>query len=96
MTWLKFSVCLAVLYLVYYGLLIVWDILRAKRESTSDDINELTFIEDAAPAKVTPGNGSPEPTAQTSSIISSGGVLLKEIFKLAQEEAIEYIRPVSF
>jgi hypothetical protein len=96
MTWLKFSVCLAVLYLVYYGLLIVWDILRAKREPTSADKNELTFIEDAAPVKVTPDNGNPEPTAQTSSIISSGGVLLKEIFKLAQEEAIEYIRPVSF
>lgn len=94
MTWFKFAICLAVLYALYYGLLILWDILQARRGPVNESSLELTFIEDAAPAIVE--MSAQQGTAGTSAVVSSGGVLLKQIFKLAQEEAIDYIRPVSF
>ena len=96
MTWFKFSICLALLYTLYYSGLIFWELLRARRKPAGDDTPELTFAEDASPPQTITEEALPAADLQSSSVVSSGGVLIKEIFKLAQEEAIEYIRPVSF
>lgn len=96
MTWFNFAVWLAVLYLLYYGILVLWDTLHAGRKQVTEDAQSLTFVEDFLPEKVEAAKESAVTAAQPDAIIASGGVLIKEIFKLAQEEAIEYIRPVSF
>ncbi|WPU99094.1 hypothetical protein SNE26_24075 [Mucilaginibacter sp. cycad4] len=93
MTWLKFTLWVSGLYILYYTALIFWDRLRAGKADTSEGKHELTFVEHIEPVKsfiedlLDP---------QTSPIVSHGGVSLKQMFNLAREEAIEYIRPVSF
>jgi hypothetical protein len=96
MTWFKFSMWLAVIYAAYYGALIVAELLRARRILPDEDNIELTFVEETAPAKAVFTAESASAAAISSPVVSSGGVSLREIFRLAQEEAIEYIRPVSF
>lgn len=96
MTWFKFSMWLAVIYAAYYGALIVAELLRARRILAGEETNELTFVEDTIPAKAVFADEPSPAAAQSSPVVSSGGVSLREIFRLAQEEAIEYIRPVSF
>lgn len=93
MTWFKFLLWLAGGYAVYYLILIGWDLLRSKKVAGQETNDVLTFVEDIAPQKPVVNEVA---DSTISAIVSSGGVMLKEIFRLAQEEAIEYIRPVSF
>lgn len=96
MTWFKFTIWLAVIYTLYYGGLILWELMQAGRTPQGDAGNELTFVEDAVPLKAVSDTARSAADTDTSPVVSSGGVKLKDIFRLAQEEAIEYIRPVSF
>ena len=93
MTWLKFALWLSVLYLFYYAALILWDHLRSGRQPSGENAHELTFEEDLVPTREVPDTA---PQIYDSSILSSGGVSLKQLFNLAREEAIEFTRPVSF
>lgn len=93
MTWLKFILWVLGLYTLYYTALIFWDRLRAGKSDTTNDKHELTFVEHIEPVK---SFIEEMPDPQTSPIVSHGGVSLKQMFNLAREEAIEYIRPVSF
>ncbi|QEM07224.1 hypothetical protein DIU31_028370 [Mucilaginibacter rubeus] len=93
MTWLKFALWLLGIYSLYYAVLIFWDRQRAGKSAQSGDKHELTFVEHIEPIKSFIGELL---DLQTSPIVSHGGVSLKEVFSLAREEAIEYIRPVSF
>ncbi|QJD95954.1 hypothetical protein HH214_08735 [Mucilaginibacter robiniae] len=95
MTWFKFILWLAVIYTLYYGGLICWELLRTKR-MPGEEQHELTFVDEAVPLKTVPTGESHAAAAAVSAVVSSGGVKIKDIFRLAQEEAIEYIRPVSF
>lgn len=93
MNWIKFATWLSGLYGIYYGALILWDIVRKGRSVPGAVSNELTFVEDVEPAKPEVENFGPY---KGSAMVSSGGVSLQQLFMLAREEAIEYTRPVSF
>ncbi|MEO6851275.1 MAG: hypothetical protein ABI166_11610 [Mucilaginibacter sp.] len=94
MTWIKFALWLLASYTCYYVALIFWDHLRSNRGEAGSDQHELTFVEDVNPVKsfVEDIIGS----GKESSIAFSGGVSLKELFNLAREESVEYIKSVSF
>lgn len=94
MTWLKFALWLLSIYTIYYVALIFWDNLRTNRGETEIDKHELTFVEDIHPVKslVEEIIGS----GKESSVTFSGGVSLKQLFNLAREESVEYIKSVSF
>lgn len=94
MTWIKFVLWLLGIYTTYYVALVLWDYLRTNRGEAAADKHELTFVEDINPIKslleeVT-GSG------KESSMAFSGGVSLKQLFNLAREESVEYIKSVSF
>ena len=93
MNWIKFAVWLSGIYVVYYLVLIFWDALRSGRSTVSNEPHQLTFVEHTAPVQK---QLHTEADATGSSIISSGGVNLKQLFSLAREEAIEYTKSVSF
>lgn len=92
MTWIKFATWLCGLYVLYYLGIILWDLMKSRLPPSKTVSHELTFSEDIAPvskfAEYQPVFSDP--------VISSGGVSLRQLFNLAREEAIEYIRPVSF
>jgi hypothetical protein len=94
MTWIKFAICLLGSYTCYYAALIFWDYLRSHRGETAHDQHELTFVEDIepvkSPAEAVTGSG------KESSIAISGGVSLKQLFNLAREETVEYVKAVSY
>jgi len=94
MTWIKFAIWLLGIYLIYYAALIFWDFLRNNRGETTADKHELTFVEDIEPIR-SPVEEVAVP-ANDSSIAFSGGVNLKQLFNLAREESVEYIKAVSF
>jgi hypothetical protein len=93
MNWIKFVIWLCGLYTLYYVVVILWDILKSARPPVETGPDELTFVEHIEPAR-------PETEAISephgSAMISSGGVSLQQLFMLAREEAVEFIRPVSF
>jgi len=93
MNWIKFAIWLSGLYTIYYAAVILWDITRNGRSPAGAASNELTFAEHIEPSRPEPEYISEQ---QGSAMISSGGVSLQQLFMLAREEAIEYIRPVSF
>jgi hypothetical protein len=94
MTWIKFALWLLGIYTTYYVALIFWDYLRTNRRETGVDKHELTFVEDIEPVKshIEEVTG----TGKDSSVAFSGGVSLKQLFNLAREESVEYIKSVSF
>ncbi|WP_432328102.1 hypothetical protein ACRQ5D_34160 [Mucilaginibacter sp. P25] len=93
MSWIKFTLWLIGIYSAYYSSLIFWDSRRGKEESKSEAGDELTFVEHAEPVKP---EGTDVPKVPPSPVVSSGGVTIRQLFSLAQQEAIEFTRPVSF
>lgn len=95
MTWIKFALWITVIYTVYYGVILLIDFMRNRHKQAGNDVPELTFVEDIAPVRVdlpkTEGEQHP-----VSAVIASGGVVLKQMFGLAREEAVEFTRAVSF
>lgn len=94
MTWIKFAIWLFGIYTAYYTALLIWDSLRNKGLPVGDHPEELTFVEDVEPVLQVPDEPNGNQTG--SAVVSSGGVTLKQTFNLAREEAIDYIRAVSF
>ena len=90
---MKFILWLSILYLAYYAAVLSWDYLRSRQLPADENSNVISFEEDAETVQEVP---APTPEIYDSSVLSSGGVSLKQLFSLAREEAIEYIRPVSF
>jgi len=93
MTWIKFALWMSGIYLMYYGGLICWDFLRSGKKTGVLQSHELSFEEHVEPLKELPDKA---PEIYDASVLSSGGVSLKQLFNLAREEAIEFTRPVSF
>ena len=93
MTWIKFAIWLSGLYIAYYLLIILFDLMKGKNQPAASAGSELTFSEHFEPVSAVPDLSQPD---AADPVVSSGGVSLKQIFSLAREEAIEYIRPVSF
>jgi hypothetical protein len=93
MTWMKFALWLSGIYIIYYSALISWDLLRGGRKLGDVRSHALSFEEEIEPVKAT---ADVVPNIYDSSVLSSGGVSLKQLFNLAREEVIEYTRPVSY
>ncbi|RFZ91088.1 hypothetical protein D0C36_19285 [Mucilaginibacter conchicola] len=93
MNWMKFMIWLGLIYLSYYGAIILWDFMKKKNLPADEVPRELSFEEENEPVKEITVS---KPEIYSYSVLSSGGIRLKEVFNLAREEAIEYIRPVSF
>jgi hypothetical protein len=93
MNWLKFTLWLGGLYTAYYLILIGWDHLRNRRITEDNDINELSFNEEVSAVALTAELTSAD---IASPIYASGGVSLKNMFNLCRDEAVEYIKQVSF
>jgi hypothetical protein len=94
MNWLKFAFWLCGIYIAYYSALILYDYLRGIKFMANDEAVELTFMEHEQPVLVTPE--LQRTSLPVTSVVSSGGVSLKQLYRLAQEDAIEYIQAVSF
>ena len=89
----KFALTLGAVYLIYYALIIAWDFLRSKKLPAEDHSHVITFEDHHEPVREVT---EPEAEIYDSSVLSSGGVSLKQLFNLARAEAIEFTRPVSF
>lgn len=95
MTWIKFILWLLGVYTAYYAALITWDFLRNQRRGSAEDtLQELTFVEDFEPVKLPAEDSAGQ--GKESPVVSSGGVSLKQLFNLAREESVEYVKAVSF
>lgn len=93
MNWIQFALWMGVIYLIYYAGLILWDFLRNGKKPGGEQSHEISFEEDIEPVRAIPDEQAP---LYDASVLSSGGVSLKQLFNLAREEAIEFTRPVSF
>jgi hypothetical protein len=93
MTYLKFTLWLLGLYFIYYTVIILWDLFMGNRNGVREEGHELTFAETFAP--ILPAFELTTEDIQ-SPVVASGGVSLKKLFNLAQEEKIEYTSQVSF
>jgi hypothetical protein len=94
MTWIKFALWLLGIYTFYYAGIIFWDYLRSNRSTPENSKHELTFVEDIEPEKSYLEESTV--TGKESPVAFSGGVSLKQLFNLAREESVEYIKSVSF
>lgn len=93
MNWMKFILWLGGLYTAYYLILIAWDHFRSNRNTEDNDILELSFNEQVNAVALTPELTSAD---IASSMYASGGVSLKNMFNLCRDEAVDYIKQVSF
>jgi len=106
MNWTHFLMLLAALYLLYYLFTILLDISKQKRSGTAGaESNELTFSEHHEPAKLAdepagvpavPAERVKKQKPAASEVLSSGGVGITDLFRLAKQEAIIYTQSVSF
>lgn len=97
MNWTHFLLWLVGGYGLYYLVVILSDLARAKRQGVvSGHPNELTFSEQVTP--VQPATQAVQPTKSTNNpeVLGSGGVPITDLFRLAKQEAIIYTRGVSF
>ncbi|NVM66919.1 hypothetical protein FHW88_005237 [Mucilaginibacter sp. SG538B] len=96
MSWIKFTLWLIGIYSAYYSSLIFWDSRNAKKGTRAQDGDELTFAENIAPVSTDDTDTPDLLKVPPSPVVSSGGVSIRQLFSLAQQEAIEFTRPVSF
>lgn len=90
---MKFVLWLSIIYSAYYGALILWDLLRSRKLPADERSHMISFEDDK---ETVTDIAPPKPEVYDASVLSSGGVSLKQLFNLAREEAIEFTRPVSF
>ncbi|MBS1527591.1 MAG: hypothetical protein JST19_18225 [Bacteroidetes bacterium] len=93
MTWFKFLLWLAGLYVVYYLIVMLWDIARNKKgASDAGWTNELHFDGGFVPQRI----GQEDAEEGENPVSALGGVTLKGLFDLAKAQSVEYTRGVSF
>ncbi|MFS2185626.1 hypothetical protein ACCC92_03070 [Mucilaginibacter sp. Mucisp84] len=94
MNWLHFCLWVCGIYMLYYLVIILADLARA-RSPTRPDTQEIYFSEDVKPELLKAEDHAPAAKPQQS-MIGSGGVSLKEAFGLARKDMLVYTRAVSF
>lgn len=93
MTWFKFLLWLAGLYIIYYVIVMLIDIARGKKTDAVDGwTKELHFDGGFVPERV----GHEDAVEAENPVSALGGVTLKELFDLAKAQSVEYTRGVSF
>lgn len=106
MNWTQFLIGVTAFYGIYYALNLLFDLFIGRRGPIKiDDGNELVFPDDTVPETVVPDPpiAEREPSAGTeNSVISSGplqstgGVNLKTLLSLAQNDVIEFTKAIPY
>lgn len=100
MNWITFLSYLGICYALYYLVVFALDSRASPGGGGKPETTVLTFSEDYPTEKVLLEDVHPGPqTGQTDSAPASvglGGVTMQNFFALAQTEALQYTRSVSF
>lgn len=106
MNWTQFLLGVIAVYGIYYALNVLYDLfIHPRAPTTGEGGNELVFDEDSPPEKVVsgPSETAREPMVKDrKSVISSGplqstgGISIKELVSLAQNNVIEYTRTIPY
>lgn len=106
MNWTQFLLGIIVVYGIYYALNVLYDLFIHRRAPRKvDGGNELTFDEDSPPERVisNPPKIENEPIVKNrKSFISSGplqstgGINLKKLVSLVQNDVIEYTKAIPY
>lgn len=106
MNWTQFLMGVTAIYGIYYALNVLLDLFIHSRVPKMDNRgNELVFEEDSPPERVTaePSEPEKEPMPKVvKSVISSGplqstgGINIKELVSLVQNDLIEYTKAIPY
>ncbi|TWI15677.1 hypothetical protein [Sphingobacterium siyangense] len=106
MNWIQFVLYLSTVYLGYYGLNLLYDLFYLKDPGSkikNAKKGEITFPEFYSPVQVElPDEEIQEDNFENVEVISSGpiessgGVSIKELFSLAQNDLIEYTKAIAY
>ena len=111
MNWTQFLTGVAVCYAIYYGLNLLFDLLRSRTAGRKAPEAEELVIEDRTePVSVgilphrggnqPPVTDRPLPNARTAissgPIQATGGVDMRQLFALAQADAIQYTKAIPY
>lgn len=112
MNWFNFLLSLAIGYVIYYVLNILYDLYFNASKETEAKFDEEIIIphHPAAPIKITLASselnmGAKHPTASldenaqaltSAPLESTGGVSIQELFSLMQSEVIEYTKAIPY
>lgn len=106
MNWNQFLLGLAAVYLFYYVLNVIFDLMFriGSLPATQDQGQELIFSEENQPKQVIPDTTEQQPQAlpKTRQAISSGllqstgAVGIKQLFALAHADLIEYTKAIPY
>lgn len=106
MNWTQFLLGLCAIYVIYYALNLLFDLFIGRQApNKTDEGNELVFPDDPPPERVVPdtpnteseATGNIEKSAISSGPLqSTGGVNLKELVSLVQNDLIEYTKAIPY
>lgn len=112
MSWTNFLIVILIVYLVYYALNLLFDLLISPNTGSQGEIaeDELFFSQTFSPELIsleekmetaTTGSDKADDTRPASIISpgpigSSGGVGLKQLFSLAKDNLIEHTRAIPY
>jgi hypothetical protein len=106
MNWTQFLLGISAVYGIYYALNVLFDLIVHRRAPrVPDGGNELTFDEDSPPEKVIPEQPKSKsermvtegkPVISSGRLQSTGGINLKELVSLVQNDVIEYTKTIPY
>ncbi|WP_312362445.1 hypothetical protein [Sphingobacterium sp.] len=106
MNWTQFLLGVIAIYGIYYALNVLYDLFIQRRAPrTVDDGHELTFDENSPPERVVSDPSKKEheliitdgkPIISSGPLQSTGGINLKELVSLVQNDIIEYTKTIPY
>lgn len=106
MNWTQFLLGVTAIYGIYYALNVLYDLFIHRRApQAADGGNELTFDEDSPPERVIPEPSKREnepmvtdgkPVISSGPLQSTGGIKIKELVSLMQNDVIEYSKAIPY
>ena len=106
MNWTQFLLGVIAVYGIYYALNVLYDLFIHRRApTTSDGGNELTFDEDSPPERVisepskrenAPMVTEGKPIISSGPLQSTGGINLKQLVSLMQNDVVEYSKAIPY
>lgn len=106
MNWTQFLLGITAVYGIYYALNVLYDLFIHRRAPrAADGGNELTFDEDSPPERVIPEPSKREnepivtegkPVISSGPLQSTGGINLKQLVSLVQNDVIEYTKAIPY
>ena len=111
MSWTNFLIVIFIIYLVYYSLNLLFDLLIPPKTGSGEIAEDELFFSQTFSPELIAAQEEPETTATVSDntdaagpsavfasgpIGSSGGVGLKQLFSLAKNNLIEHTRAIPY